>query len=129
MSISADILSLLAAAHDLTRSELAPNLRGEDRYKAAMVANALAITLRAAQASEADAERAGLAELYPTETGQDIAALRRRLVADIRAGVLDADDTVVVEKVLRPRIAARLKVSYPEYDATLRSMENKGIRL
>ena len=55
--------------------------------------------------------------------------MRRRLVEDIRAGGLDDHDAVVVEKVLRPRIAARLKVSYPEYDATLRSMENKGIRL
>ena len=127
MSITADILSLLTAAHDLTRGELAPRLSGEDRYRAAMVANALAITLRSAETGEADAERSGLGELYPETTDLTIEALRRRLVADIRAGRLDGDDTFLVHKVLRPRIAARLNVSYPDYDPILRSMQNKGI--
>ncbi len=127
MSITADILSLLSAAHDLTRGELAPRLSGEDRYKAAMVANALAITLRSVESGPPDAERGGLDELYPEATDLTIEALRRRLVADIRAGRLDGKDTFLVNKVLRPRIAARLNVSHPDYDATLRSMENKGI--
>ena len=127
MSITADILSLLSAAHDLTRGELAPRLSGEDRYKAAMVANALAITLRSVETSEADAERGGLDELYPDASDLTIDALRRRLVADIRAGKVDGNDGFLVCKVLRPRIAARLNVSRPDYDATIRTMENKEI--
>ncbi len=126
MIVTPEILSLLAAAHDLTRAELVPHLGGGDRYKAAMVANAMAIALRAAGASGTDAEQAGLVALYPEHAGASVPELRRRLVADIRAGRLDGV-AMLVETVLRPRIAARLKVSHPDYDPTHRCMENKEI--
>ncbi len=65
MSVTADILSLLPRRTTSRAASWRPASAASDRYKAAMVANAMAITLRAGGDGWADAEQSGLVALYP----------------------------------------------------------------
>jgi hypothetical protein len=93
---AAEVAGLLAVARDAVRQEMMPRLAGEDRYRAAMVANAIAIAIRALEAPEDGSEEA-----------------RRRLAADIRAGRVGPEAADLVEPALRRSVEARLRISNP----------------
>lgn len=116
MTLPADLVDLLETARLLLRERVQPAVPAELRFETAMIANAMAIVGRAAAgrlpgAAEAD----GLRRLYPEEADAPVEVLRRRLVADLRAGRMDAAGTRLVAYVLRPRVAERLALSSPEY--------------
>ena len=69
-----DISALLAAAREVLRTDLMPELAGDARYRAAMIANAMAIALRAAQESGRLelVEENGLAAVYPRQAGEAV---------------------------------------------------------
>ena len=117
---------LLAIARDTLLSELRPLLDEHGRYTIAMIANAMAIARREAEAGEAPA-LAALARLdalhaiaYRELRGE---ALRealhshdQQLARDIRAGRYDADDgrrRALLEH-LRESVAAKLRISNPK---------------
>jgi hypothetical protein len=112
-----DISALLAAAREVLRTDLMPELSGDARYRAAMIANAMAIAMRAAKESGRleSVEEIGLAAVYPRRAGEAIDMLRRRLIADIRSGSLDEAGKLLTERLLRPRVRACLTISNPEY--------------
>jgi hypothetical protein len=89
-----DAPALLAVALDTLRQEVIPQLQGGVRFKALMVANAMAIALRAAGAVAPDLPDAA------------------RLVAAIRAG--DHDDDAVLAALLRAHAEARCRISAPK---------------
>jgi hypothetical protein len=89
-----ELISLLEAARAAVRDRIAPQLDGDERYQAMMVANALAIAVRRQQRHE-DAEATelrGLRALFGDQSA-GVAELRYRLANEIRAASLDrADD-------------------------------------
>jgi hypothetical protein len=117
---------LLAIARETLVTELRPLLGEHARYELAMIANAMAIAAREAEAGEAPA----LAALDRLDAlcgrpqralhGEALrAALRageRELAADIRAGRYDADDEKTRELVehLRETVTAKLRISNPK---------------
>jgi hypothetical protein len=116
MSLPSDLVDLLETARLLLRERIQPAVPAELRFETAMVANAMAIVARAAAGRlPGAAEAAGLRRLYPEEADAPVEALRRRLVADIRAGRLDGAGTHLVAHVLQPRVRERLALSSPEY--------------
>lgn len=115
MSLPADLADLLLTARAILRERLAPAVPAELRFEAAMVANAMAIAARAAQGLPGAAEAEGLRRLYPEAADAGPEALRRRLVAEIRAGRLDASGRHLAAHVLWPRVRERLALSNPDY--------------
>ena len=118
---------LLRIAREALLAELKPLLGGKGGYTLAMIANAMAVAAREAEAGETCATEAlgRLAAIYgdpPREPhGEALrTALReyeRRLAADIRSGAFDADDErcSAVLQHLRESVRARLAVSNPKY--------------
>ena len=117
---------LLLVARKTLLDEVAP-LAGDDaKYTVAMIANAMAIAIREAEAGEAPAlaALARLDRIYDCEPRElHGAALRRALVAhdqqlaeDIRAGRFDTDDEKrrAVLEHLRQSVIARLRISNPK---------------
>ncbi len=116
MSLPADLVDLLETARALLRDKIAPSVPAELRFETAMVANAMAIVARAAAGRlPGSAEAEGLVRLYPEAAGEGPEALRRRLVADIRAGRMDAAGRRLAAYVFWPRVRERLALSSPEY--------------
>ncbi|MCS7266705.1 MAG: DUF6285 domain-containing protein [Geminicoccaceae bacterium] len=116
MSLPADLVDLLETARELFRARLQPAVPAELRFEAAMIANAMAIVARAAAGRvPGAAETEGLRRLYPEAADAPVETLRRRLVADIRAGRMDAAGSRLAAYVLRPRVSERLALSDPEY--------------
>jgi hypothetical protein len=109
--------ALLDVARRLLLDELVPLLPAERRYDALMIANAMAIAareLRDAGAGSAAAARHLTAFYGMAADDTDPAALRRRLVADIRAGRFDdgaARDRLLA--LLRAELRSRLAISNP----------------
>lgn len=96
------ILDLLAAARETLRQAVMPALAGEQRYQAAMIAQAIAVAERSLTT--------------PAEAGRIDAAARRRLAAEIRAGRHDgAAGAALAVEVLKPDVLTRLAVSGPEH--------------
>lgn len=114
-----DIAALLRLAADELRRELLPKLSGEDRYRAAMAVRAMEIAVRELCEGEdlRARERRALAALYgPAAEGEGLAALRRRLARDIRAGRFDDPDRRrELLAALEERVAARLALDWPGY--------------
>lgn len=108
-----DARTLLRIARETLAATVLPALSGERRYAGLMIAQALAIALRelADDGAAAAAERERLAARYG-DAGADLAALRRRLVADIRAGT--ADDDPAVAALIRDQLRDRLALTRPE---------------
>jgi hypothetical protein len=117
---------LLLVARKTLLDELAPLLGEDAKYTVAMIANAMAIAAREAEAGEAPA-LAALARcdrVYGTEPRElHGEALRRelvmqdqRLAEDIRSGQFDADDGKrrAVFEHLRESVIARLRISNPK---------------
>lgn len=109
---------LLAAARAALRASLMPQLSGDGRYQAAMIANALAIAQRELELGPRTraAEREALAAFY--RAGDDsLAELRRRLCADLRAGRLPVERRAELEELLTRLVDARLAISNPGHRA------------
>ena len=106
--INADTL-LELALHTL-RGELAPALPADQRYAAAMVANALEIAQRG-NASDAEAVRWELLDkLYDDGEGS-----LKQLAADIRAGEIDDASHPDLAERLRRLVISELKISNPRF--------------
>jgi hypothetical protein len=117
---------LLLIARKTLLDELAPLLREDAKYTVAMIANAMAIATREAEAGEAPAlaALARFERIYGSEPRElHGEALRRalvvqgqRLAEDIRSGCFDADDEKrrAVFEHLRESVIARLRISNPK---------------
>ena len=100
MSVDPTTTDLLAVARETLRQAIMPALAGEQRYHAAMIAQAIAVVERSLAA----------------EAGRINVATRRRLVAEIRAGQHDgAAGARLVAQLLKPDVLARLAVSAPDH--------------
>ena len=125
MNTGPDAAELLRVARKLLREDLVDEVPAERRYEALMVANAMAIAAREAEAGEADMreELRMLAELYGekivaesgSHSADKVAALNRRLAKDIRNGVLDGACAQGVRALLRAQVIARLRISNPKH--------------
>jgi hypothetical protein len=115
---------LLAVARQVLRDRLLPRLPAECRYDALMVANAIGIAAREAEAGDAPlrAELAGIAALYgePVARATNREALtdavdagNRRLARDIRAGAFDGREGAL-RRHFRRVLADQLAVSNPK---------------
>jgi hypothetical protein len=102
---------LLAEAWRVLSEDLAPELSGEQRYKALLVASAVAIVRRELEAGSApeEAERAQLSALLGEEG--DLEALVRRLAETLRAGAYDGRPEV--HNILLESVEARVRESNP----------------
>ena len=124
-----DGADLLRVARRLLREELAQSIPRELRYEVLMVANAMAIAEREAEAEDKDLQEEFrmLEELYGAKTAEKagsrleekVSVLNRRLAKDIRAGILDGACAQGVRALLRAQIIARLRISNPKYLKTM----------
>ena len=118
-----DALELLRIARETLVSAVLPELEGDARYQALMVANAMAIATRElttgedARARELDVLDALYGDDEPAgeDEGPDarLARLSRRLARDLRSGELDGGAQLGVRRLLRQHLEARLRVSNP----------------
>jgi hypothetical protein len=117
---------LLLIARKALLDELRPLLGDSAKYTVAMIANAMSIAAREAEAGEgpALAALARFDKLYGTARGelhgralvQALAAQDRRLADDIRSGEFDTPDDrqhAMLEH-LRESVKARLRISNPK---------------
>ncbi len=111
MSGTDETVALVIEARRVLREELMPKLGGDARFRAAMVANVMAIAARQLQqgASLAAADAARL-RAFLGATGGDPAA---ELCARIRTGDYDDDDDLTT--MLQARTTDRLAISNPDY--------------
>ncbi|HUP94592.1 MAG TPA: DUF6285 domain-containing protein [Burkholderiales bacterium] len=114
---------LLSIARDTLLSELLPLASGEARYALLMVANAMAIAAREAEAGDAPVKSAvaRLEKLYGETLSGDalesrLSEYERRLTQDIRAGVFDTHDDRqrALLAHLRESVLDRLRISNPK---------------
>lgn len=114
------LASLLTVARDELRTELMPGLDAGGRYRAAMIANAMAIASRALSAGAETKARQGqaLTTLYPDSPDTEPARLERRLARELRQGRLDVGREERVRAVLLARTLSRLEIVNPDYAAT-----------
>ena len=116
---------LLAIARQTLLGELLPNSPDAQRYNALMVAAAMAIAAREAQAGDGAlvAERDALAALYGEVREADepleaaLGRLNRRFAADLRAGAFDAPGArqAAALRLLRQVTMAKLMECNPKY--------------
>ena len=106
---------LVGVARGALRERLMPRLDGEERYEAAMIANALAIAAREVRlgAGVRAEERDLLARFY--DAAGDLDPLRRRLCRDLRAGAIAEERAVELRTLLERLVRARLAISNPDY--------------
>ena len=116
MTEQEELASLFEVARTVLRQDVASSLTGDSRFKAAMVANALSIAARWARLGEVmrGRELAAMQTLLDQKTA-GLEALRSQLVEAIRAGRFDEDDERQLRACLKERVAARLSISYPDY--------------
>lgn len=97
---------LLAEAWRVLSQDLAPSLTGEQRYKALLVASAVAIVQRELAAGDepAEAEALALAKLLGGDGG--VAKLNADLATAVRSGRFDGSSEVyaVLEEVVKARV-------------------------
>ncbi len=118
MQNSPDGAELLRTARTALLEELLPQLPAEMRYTTLMVANAMAIAAREADAGDGHRrhEHTLLRELLEAEpdAGVSVGELNRRLASELRAGTFDRQ-TVRVGELLLEEIRDRLRISNPKY--------------
>jgi hypothetical protein len=110
-----DADALLELALHTLRSELGPALPAEQRYAAAMVANALEIVRRSLAVDPEAAQWALLDRLYDDGEGS-----LRQLATDIRRDALPADRAAGLEEGLRQLLRAELALTNPRFLADRR---------
>ena len=106
--ISAETLIELAVA--TLRTELQPGLPAEQRYTAAMIANALEIARREILAEGETARWDLLDELYPDGDGD-----MKRLALDIRTGKVSAATRSDLHGRLRAILIEELRIRNPRF--------------
>ncbi|MCH8097483.1 MAG: hypothetical protein IID53_10430 [Proteobacteria bacterium] len=116
---------LLAIARETLLGELLPHAPDAQRYNALMVAAAMAIAAREAEAGDGAlvAERESLTALYGEVRNADepldaaLGRLNRRFAADLRAGAFDAPDArqAAAWRLLRQATMAKLMECNPKY--------------
>lgn len=129
-----DALELIDVARETLLEQVLPELEGDARYQALMIANALAIARRelASGDAAAPAELGSLRGLYELEAGageprdEALARLEARLARDLRRGVLDGGPQYAVRRWLRARIESRLAISNPKLLARRRGGRDRG---
>jgi hypothetical protein len=107
---------LLQAARREVRETLLPELRGEARFTAAMIANAMGIAARdllSGAQIRAD-ERRALQALYGAPPTAGLEPLTRRLARDLRKGIVPGGDERRLRAFLRARTRGRLAISNPD---------------
>lgn len=118
-----DALELLAIARETLLEQVLPELSGEARYQARMIASAMAIAMRELRPGAVDltAELEYLHGLYEHDSPpagehveQALQRLEVRLAEDLRHGELDGGPQLAVRRLLRRRIASRLALSNPK---------------
>lgn len=109
-----DIADLLATARTALMEGLLPNLPPEHRYRAHLVAAAMATAARELAAGQGpeEAERAALARLLG-EDG-DLESLNRVFAAKLREGAFDGSEGAYA--ILARSIATRLAECNPGYE-------------
>lgn len=109
-----DAGELLETARRALVEDLLPALPHEKRYTALMVAAAMAIAAREAEAGDTplEAEHEALAALYGANGSLE--DLNRRFAADLRAGRFDEDPAAALA-VLRRSVLHRLAECNPRY--------------
>ncbi len=110
-----DARDLLETARQTLMETLLPRLPPEHRYRAHLVAAAMATAARelAAGPAEEERERASLARLLGR--GGDLETLNRALAGQVREGTLDGNADAYA--ILRRATAAKLAECNPDYDA------------
>lgn len=125
-----DALALLEIARQTLLEQVVPELAGDARYQALMVANAMAMAMRELRPTVRDSKAAtrSLRELYRRlgapdgsdgdgpdgpQTDLGSADVEVRFARDLRNGVFDGEAQQQVRKLLRARLEARLAVSNP----------------
>lgn len=116
---------LLAIARETLLGELLPHAPDAQRYNALMVAAAMAIAAREAEAGDGPlvAERESLTALYGEAGVADepldaaLGRLNRRFAGDLRAGAFDAPDArqAAAWRLLREVTMAKLMECNPKY--------------
>lgn len=109
-----DAQELLETARRLLLEELLPELPPEKRYSGLMIAAAMAIAAREAEAGEAPLmeEHDALAAIYGG--GAPLEELNRRFAADLRGGRFD-DEPEAALVILRASALHRVRESNPKY--------------
>lgn len=117
MSEAAQLASLLEVARQVLRQDVSGGLDPEGRFKAAMIANVMAIAARSLRDGSrlAAEELEALRRLVPDAREAELDRLRRRLTADIRDGRFDGPAERSLRACLRARVDARLAISNPDY--------------
>lgn len=118
-----DALELLAIARETLLEQVLPELAGDARYQALMIASAMAIAMRELRPGAIDlaAELEYLHGLYEHDTSpagerveQALQRLEGRLAEDLRHGELDGGPQLAVRRLLRRRIEARIALNNPK---------------
>jgi hypothetical protein len=112
--------ALLAIARETLLNDLLPQIAGEHRMAALMVARALEIVGREIVAGDAAdmAFAAGVAAIYERASPCEAAAvdaLARRLAVDIRADALTPERKQAVHALLLAEARARVALGNPRY--------------
>lgn len=109
-----DIQNLLLTARKALLEDLLSDLPGEKRYTALMIASAMAIAAREAEAGEAPEmeEQEALQAIY--RSGEPLEELNRRFATDLRNGHFDDAPDAVLD-ILRRSVVFRLRECNPRY--------------
>lgn len=111
--------ALLEAALATLQEDLLPSLSGRQKFQAAMVARAISVAKQDidSTAESRRSELQSLARLYGGDVGEDVAALRRQLAADIRARRFKpgtAEETRLIDHLVEAT-AAELRITNTKY--------------
>jgi len=111
--------ALLEAALATLQEDLLPSLSGRQKFQAAMVARAISVAKQDidSAAESRRSELQSLARLYGGDVGEDVAALRRQLAADIRARRFKpgtAEETRLIDHLVEAT-AAELRITNTKY--------------
>jgi hypothetical protein len=101
---------LIELAIEALRTEIVPGLAAEQRYTAAMIANALEIARRDVESETETAQWELLDPIYGEGDGT-----LRELADDIRAGVVNSEKQPDLRVRLRALLVAELKVRNPRF--------------
>jgi hypothetical protein len=111
--------ALLEAALTTLQEDLLPTLSGRQKFQAAMIARAISVARQDLEAA-AESRRSELqsfARLYGRDVGDDLAALRGRLAADIRARRFQPgtpEETRLMDHLIEAT-AAELRITNTKY--------------
>ncbi|MBI2253912.1 MAG: hypothetical protein HYU58_04765 [Proteobacteria bacterium] len=111
--------ALLEAALTTLQEDLLPTLNGRQKFQAAMIARAISVAKQDLEgaAESRRSELQSFARLYGRDVGDDLAALRRQLAADIRARKFAAgkpEETRLIDHLVETT-ATELRITNTKY--------------